>query len=124
MSKPKTMSDLGRIGGRATAARRGPGFYAEIGRKGGAKTKATKGADYFEKIGAKGGAKVAELIAAGKAGRVVADKATKASQLTPAEAGRKGGLSTKKKHGLAHYSKIGLVGGATVRALVAKSKGV
>lgn len=50
-----SVTEAGRKGGRATAARRGPEFYREIGRKGGVATAEAHGPAFYSAIGRKGG---------------------------------------------------------------------
>lgn len=70
MTDELSVREAGRRGGRATAAKHGPEFYAEIGRKGGAKggytTSKRYGKEFYAENGRKGGARLRELIEAGK----------------------------------------------------------
>lgn len=59
MGKGMTKAEAGRLGGLATKARYGKGYYSRIGkmggRKGGLKTKSRHGSAHFKRIGRKGG---------------------------------------------------------------------
>lgn len=45
-----------------------------------------------------------------------------AAPITAAEAGRRGGNTTKQRHGTTHYQRIGQLGGAKLRELVERGK--
>jgi general stress protein YciG len=97
---------------------------SEAGRKGGMTTRATRGHDFYVQIGKKG---VAARLARGeKLGRPLGSKNkpkdAEKKEWTVAEAGRKGGETTKQRYGDGYYESIGKKGGARVRELMAAGR--